>query len=113
MESTTKEYVVRNSLSYAYDALRSKERLMGESTTSFYEHFFHQLADSLALPGKRCEVSIGNSEVESFYLGKISLGEFRMNAQKRYVASQVCSYVCSLTSKASLRKQLPPFPTSV
>lgn len=83
MESTTKEFVVRNSLSYAYDTLRSKERLMGESTASYYENFFQQLADSLALPGKRCEVSIANSEVESFYLGKISLGEFRLNAQKR------------------------------
>lgn len=86
MESATREYVVKNSLSYAYDALRSKERLMGETTASFYEHFFHQLADSLALPGKRCEVSIANSEVESFYLGKISVGEFRLNAQKRCVA---------------------------
>lgn len=73
---------MRNCLTYVYDALRSKEQLMGESTTSYYENYFHQLADSLG-PGKKCDVTISNSEVESFYLGQVSLGEFRLNTQRR------------------------------
>ena len=83
MESAPKEYVVRNALCYAYDALRSNERYIGESTTSRYENYFQQLAEKLAAPGKKCDVSISNSEVESFYLGRVSLGEFRLNTQKR------------------------------
>ena len=80
--SGQKEYVVRNCLTYAYVALRSKERLMGNSTTSFYENYFQQLADALS-PGKKLDVSVSNSEVESFYLGRVSLGEFRLHNQKR------------------------------
>ena len=85
MESPPREYVVRNALSYAYDALRSKERFIGETTTSHYENYFQQLAERLGPPGKKWDVSISNSEVESFYLGRVTLGEFRLNTQKRCV----------------------------
>ena len=85
METTAKEHVVRNCLTYAYDALRSKDRLMGETTESYYENYFHQLLESLGPPGKRWETTVPNSEVESFYLGNTSLGEFRLHTQKRSV----------------------------
>ena len=84
MESPPKEYVVRNCLAFAYDALRSKERLMGETTTSYYEDYFQRLLEELGPPGKKWELGIPNSEVESFYLGGVSLGEFRLNTTKRW-----------------------------
>ena len=83
MESSAKEYVVRNGLAYAYDALRSKERLIGDTTTSYYENYFQQLLEKLGPPGRKWESSIGNSEVESFYLGRVSLGEFRLHTKNR------------------------------
>ena len=83
METSTKEYIVRNCLTYAYGALRSKDRLMGESTVSHYENYFQQLLEELGPPGKKWETAVPNSEVESFYLGNTSLGEFRLHTQKR------------------------------
>ena len=83
MEVPTKDYVVRNCLTYAYDALRSRERLMGDSTESYYEKYFVQLSEALGPPGKRWELAVPNSEVESFYLGNMSVGEFRLQTQKR------------------------------
>lgn len=89
MESTTKEYVVRNSLSFAYDALRSKERLIGDSTNSYYENYFKQLLEKLGPPGKRWDVGVNNSEVEAFYLGRVSPGEFRLKTQERYIYNNI------------------------
>lgn len=83
MESNVKEYIVRNALAYAYDALRSKERLIGESTVSYYEEYFQQLLEKLGPPGKKWEMNVNNSEVESFYLGRVSLGEFRLHTKNR------------------------------
>jgi hypothetical protein len=119
MESPPKEYVVRNSLSYVYDALRSKPRLMGDTTLSFYENYFQLLLEKLGPPGKKWELSIPNSEVESFYLGRVSVGEFRLNTQKRVFSkvpgwefdpfsSLVWSECCSAPDKTSLSSRVDP-----
>ena len=90
MEAPAKEYIVRNCLGYAYDALRSKERLIGDTTESYYESYFQRLLESLGPPGKKWELIIPNSEVESFYLGGVSPGEFRLQAQRRWVGGSAC-----------------------
>ena len=100
MEPATKEYVVRNSLAYAYDALRSKERLIGESTNSYYENYFQQSLERLGPPGKKWDLTIPNSEVESFYLGRITLGEFRLNTQERCVRlPRPLAWLCNILSR--------------
>lgn len=83
METVTKDYVVRNCLSFAYEALRSRTRLMGETTQSYYENYFQILLEKLGPPGKKWDLNIPNSEVESFYLGNVSVGEFRLQTHKR------------------------------
>ncbi|CAI8052370.1 Differentially expressed in FDCP 6 homolog [Geodia barretti] len=119
METSTKEYIVRNCLTYAYGALRSKDRLMGESTVSHYENYFQQLLEELGPPGKKWETAVPNSEVESFYLGNTSLGEFRLHTQKRVFtkvpgwefapfSSVIWSITCSSPDKTSLCSKLDP-----
>ena len=96
MESSAKEYVVRNCLTFAYDALRSKERFVGETTTSPYENYFKELGDALTAGQKKLDTNVSNSEVESFYQGRVSLGEFRLQCQKRFVSHLITSWAFML-----------------
>lgn len=108
MESSAKEYVFRNCLTHAYDALRSKERFVGETTTSPYETFFKELGDALAGAGgsKKLDTNVSNSEVESFYQGRVSPGEFRLHCQKRFVSCLIQTCSCPVHFAIDLADQL-------
>lgn len=76
---------------------------MGETTTSPYENYFKELADALAGVQKKLDTNVSNSEVESFYQGRVSLGEFRLHCQKRYVTCFLATWACVLVAEVLFR----------
>ena len=85
-------YTVRNSLVYAYRALKSKPRLVKDNSLSPYEDLYNKLAHSLS-PQKKLEYSIPGSEVDAFYVGRLSEQKF-----VKYVESRVCSKIMTDSS---------------
>ena len=85
MAEPPENYMVRNGLLFAFRALRQTDRLVNDSLRSPYENFVRDLADTLS-PVKKLDISIPNSEVESFYNKRMSETEFMINVQTKILA---------------------------
>ena len=73
--STQQDHIIPNTLKSAYRALRSTSRFLEGSHKSPYEEFYAKLSETLS-PQKRLDVTTSNAEVEAFYLGRQSEGDF-------------------------------------
>jgi hypothetical protein len=85
MADLPSSYVVRNCLLFAYRGLRNTERLVNDSLLSPYEVLLQNIANALS-PNKKLELSIPNSEVESFYNRRLSETDFMANVQSRILS---------------------------
>ena len=84
-------HVTRNCLAIAYAALRPLGRFVEGSHVSPYKQFFEKVRD------RKLEGEVPNSEVESYYLNKMSEAEFVGVAEKRLCGGNgggVCVCVC-------------------
>ena len=89
MSDTQSNHVVRNCLMFAYRALRMLERFIKGTHFSPYKDFFEKVLQ------RKLESEVPNSEVEAFYLGRQSEGEFVAIAESRlFGGGGVCVCVC-------------------
>jgi len=92
-------YGVRNCLLFAFNCLRSTDRLVGDSLQSPYEQFHEKLAGNIC-KGRKIEFSIPNSEVEAFYLKRSSETDFIASVQSK-ILSKTCQNPASMAANGT------------
>ena len=90
MAELSSNYIVRNCLLFAFKALRNTKRHIEDSLRSPYEDIFADLAKTLS-PAKKLDYSIPNSEVEAFYLKRMTEKEFISNIEIRILSKILLS----------------------
>ena len=79
-------YVARNSLVFAYRALRAKDRYAGQ--VSPYEDFMVKLSEAVN-PQRRADLCVPSGDVEAFYQGRISEEEFVSAVHSRIIPKTI------------------------
>ncbi len=109
MTESHEKYVVTNCLKIAYDSLRVLGRFVQGSHLSPYKEFFEKLLD------RKLDGEVPNSEVEAYYLNRLTESDFVNAAESRVFAGNyggMCVYKISLVCFEIVHSRLRPHCTS-